>query len=421
MTETIRLPGSSSLRALAQLGLLAMAMAIGGYVRTAISPLQETMRIAMALSDNQMAILQGTAVGVPVTLAAIPLGLLIDRITRIRLLQMLIMTSLAASLLTAIAESFFLLLAARAVAGVTGLGVLPVVFSIIADLYEPAKRGRATTVIIIGQVIGNSAAFALGGWLLARSGVDDAGWRTAMLWLSAPIAVGLVATLLLVEPQRRGQKEAHPTLRVVWRELKAYRSIVGLLSTGVILVETGIGAILIWGAPMLSRRFALPPDQVGAILAMAMLVSGILGPIVGGTVADLCQRRGGPRQTGTALILLAILSAPLSLFAFADSVLAVSILLVCDLTLLLAAAVAGMALFTVVIPNELRGLCMSMLIAAILLFSLAVAPPVVSLAAQALGGEAWIGAALSIVSAVASLSASIIFLLGRSRLPEGAI
>src|SRR5207249_1508965 len=72
-----------------QLLLLAAAMAAGGYVRTAISPLQETMRIALSMSDNQMALLQGPVIGIPITLAAVPLGLLIDRYSRVRLLSVL--------------------------------------------------------------------------------------------------------------------------------------------------------------------------------------------------------------------------------------------------------------------------------------------------------------------------------------------
>jgi len=155
-----------------QLLLLAFAMAGAGYTRTAISPLQEAMRLALSLSDNQMALLQGPVIGVPVALAAIPLGLLIDRTCRVRLLEVLLVLSVLGSLFTAFASSFSLLLLARGLAGVTGLGIVPVVFSILADLYPPAQRGRAVTVALIGQVAGNSAAFAFGGALLAMSGSE---------------------------------------------------------------------------------------------------------------------------------------------------------------------------------------------------------------------------------------------------------
>src|SRR6185312_4368771 len=109
-------------------------MAIAGYVRTAVSPLQEAMRVALSLSDNQMALLQGPAIGIPVTLAAIPLGLLIDRSSRVRLLFALIVLSAIGSVATAAASDFALLMLTRCLAGVAGLGTIPVVYSLLADL-----------------------------------------------------------------------------------------------------------------------------------------------------------------------------------------------------------------------------------------------------------------------------------------------
>lgn len=389
-----------------QLLLLAAAMAAAGLARTAISPLQEAMRVALSLSDNQMALLQGPVIGVPVALAAIPLGLLIDRSVRVRLLMVLILLSLAGSLLTAFASNFILLLLARGLAGVAGLGIVPVVFAILADLYPPTHRGRVMTVALIGQVAGNSAAFALGGALLAITGTDPDGWRWSMLWLNAPLVLIAVSALLLREPLRTGIAIANPSFRQVWHELRRYRALIGALATAVVLVEMAIGAMLIWGAPMLARNFGLPPDSIGAIMAAGMLVSGILGPIVGGALADLCQRTGGPRRTVSMMSAIALFSAPAGLFAFMPGVTSASILLVTTMTVMLAVAVMGITLVSIVIPNELRGLCMSVLVAACILFGLAVAPLSVSLLSGAIGGLAMIGKALSIVCVASSLLAA---------------
>jgi MFS family permease len=179
--------------------------------------------------------------------------------------------------------------------------------------------------------------------------------------------------------------------------------------------------MLIWAAPMLLRRFGLPPDRIGSIMAMGMLVSGILGPILGGMLADLCQRTGGPRRTVAVLCGLALLSAPAGLFAFVPGVALSSILLVAAMTIMLAVAVMGMTLFTIVIPNELRGLCMSVLVAAVMLFALAVAPVTVSVLSGAIGGLAMIGKALSIVCVTTSLLTAASFAFGRRYLPRTAL
>lgn len=138
-------------RPIPQLLLLAGAMVIAGYVRTAVSPLQEAMRVALSLSDNQMALLQGPIIGIPVAIAAIPLGLLIDRAVRVRVLLVLAALSVVASAATALVEHFAPLLIVRSVAGVAALAIVPVVLSLIADHYPAEARGRATMVVFIGR------------------------------------------------------------------------------------------------------------------------------------------------------------------------------------------------------------------------------------------------------------------------------
>jgi len=403
-----------------QLFLLAVAMAVAGYVRTAVSPLQEAMRLALSLTDNQMALLQGPVIGIPVTLAAIPLGLLIDRSSRARLLQLFVLLSLIGSLLTAFSRDFGWLLFARCLAGVMGLGIVPIVFSVLADLYSAAQRGLVTTAVVIGQVVGNSGAFAWGGSLLAMSGPAPDAWRSAMLWLVVPVVPATLLMLALREPPRVGIAIKNPTLKQVWHELRHYRAMIIPLVIGIILAELAVGAILIWASPMLARGYTLPPDQIGNIMAMGSLLSGILGPILGGPLADYCQRTGGPRRTVSVLIVLSLLSIPAGMFAFVPGFAAASTLLVAAMTIILAVALMGMTLFTIVIPNELRGLCMSVLVAAEILFALALGPPIVSLLAGAMGGLAMIGKALSVVCvATAGLTAAT-FLLGRRHFPHAS-
>lgn len=397
-------------RPVPQLLLLAGAMVIAGYVRTALSPLQDTMRIALSLSDSQMALLQGPAIGIPVAIAAIPLGLLIDRSVRVRILWVLAALSMLASFATASVTDFALLLLVRGVAGVAALAIVPVVFSLIADHFPAAMRGRATMVVFIGQVAGNSAAFALGGVLLANASGAD-GWRWAMFWLTAAIVPIALSLLALREPERTEMASPNPSLRQIWEVLDRQRSMVAALALGIVMVEMALGATLIWSAPMLSRRFALAADQVGMIMAAGMMISGVLGPIVGGVLADFCQRRGGPAMTMRVLAVMAVLGVPLGCYVAMSGALGASILLTAAMTLIIAVATMGMALITVVVPNELRGLCMSMLTAVILLFALAVAPVVVSELSEFLGGLAAIGTSLSVVCMSALLLSAVAFVM----------
>jgi MFS family permease len=374
-----------------QFVLLTLAATVAAFARFTMSPLQEAMRVALSLSDNQMALLQGPALALPMALAAMPLGLLIDRYSRVRLLIIFAALDAVGSLLTGVATSFFMLFIARCMVGLAVAAIGTTAFSLLADFFEPAQRGRASMVLVVGQYGGMSAAFAAGGALLAVSGTGSMGWQAAMLWLTVPMVVVIFSTLLMREPPRTGLVIKNPSPRQSFIELWRYRSVIAPLMLGLILAEMAVLAVLTWAAPALSRSFGLSPGQVGAVVAMALLVSGVVGPVAGGMLADFCQRVGGPRGTLTALTGLSLLAAPAGLFAVMPAMTAASVLLVAFMTLIGAIMVTGIALFTIVVPNELRGLCMATLAGAQVIFGVALAPVTVSLLSGALGGGDMIG------------------------------
>lgn len=388
-------------------------MAAGGYVQSTVNPLQEAMRVGLSLSDHQMALLQGPALGLPMMLAAIPLGILIDRYSRARLLIVFVAVGVLGSLLTAFASEFNILLVARGLAGLGGFGSVPIVFSLLADFYPPAQRGRVTSLVVVGQVIGSAAAFVLGGAFVSMTETDPQGWQRAMFWLVVPVVPIALAMLKMKEPLRTGVAIVNPTVRQVWNELGQHRGPVVSLISGYVLVQIAVGAILTWASPMLSRDFGLAQDRIGSIMAIGTLVSGIVGPFAGGHLADVCHDRGGPPRAASVLCGLALLSAPAGLFAYASGAITISVLLIAVITLLLAIALMAITLVTIVVPNELRGLCMSALAAVSMLFGVAAAPLAVSLLSDALGGMAMIGKSLSLVCVASSLLATVAFAFAR--------
>jgi MFS family permease len=386
-----------------QLLLLVIAACAGAYARTAVGPLQETMRLALALSDNQMALLQGPALALPFVALAVPLGIYIDRSSRARLILIVTTVGAACSLLTAAAPGFVVLCISRCLVGVAAFAVNPIVLSLAADLYAPAQRGRATMAISIGQFAGMSAAFALGGALMTGFGPGPFGWRWAMLWLTAPLVVAMFLMLAAREPARTEVVLVNPSGGDVARELWQYRGAVAPLLVGIIMLEICLGAMLVWSAPMLSRSFGMSADRAGAIVATGLAVSGVLGPMTGGVLADLCQRSGGPRRTMTLLTGLALLSVPTCLFAVASGIVLVEVLFVVLMTSISAMIVIGSTLFTVIVPGELRGVCMGMLAGVCVLFGIGVAPLMTSVLSAVMGGSAMIGNALTILCIVTML------------------
>jgi MFS family permease len=408
-------------RSVGQLALLTAAITAAVYAKAGLGPLQEAMRSSLALSDNEVALLQGPALGLPMLMFAIPLGLFIDRSSRVHLLAVLVVLLVLGSLLTAFAPSFPTLFAARSLVGFAAFAVNPTALSLLADLYVPAQRGRAVMVITIGQFAGASAVFALGGMLLAAPSHDTEGWRWAMLWLSAPLVLTALAMVALREPARTGRAIERPSARVSFIELWSYRASIAPLMVAVITAEVALASVMVWAAPTLSRAFGLQPDRIGAVMGTLILAGGILGTVAGGILADSGQRTGGPRKTLTILAALAWVCVPAGLCILLPTVAWASVALFVLIATLTAILVIGTTLFTLVIPNELRGLCIGLLTALGAFVGVGLAPLAVSALSGAIGGPELIGRALALVCVAASLLCAAAFALGRRQLPGAAV
>ena len=399
--------------------LLLLAVAVWGvtYARFALGPLQEAMRLNLLLSDNAMAWLQGAALAVPMALGAIPFGILVDRCSRARLFPLFTSMSLVATALSAWAPSLAVLFAARAVAGLALAAVLVSAYSIVADLYPPAQRGRATMLVAVGEIAGAPAAFALGGMLLTMHARGPEDWRTALLWMSTALVPVVVLMFAVREPARTGLVVRSPALRDVWFELWQFRGVLVPLFLARTMVWVSDGAVLTWAAPAFARRYKLPSDRIGAMLGLILLISGLLGPVLGGPVADLCQRTGGPRRTAAALGLLALLCVPASFFAIMPSATSASWLLGALLTLGYTIGTAAITLGTIVIPGEVRGLYLALTITLAAFFFIGLAPLAVSGLAGELGGPEKINAALAVVCTTTSILGAAIFFFTRRYFP----
>lgn len=335
------MPAAEPRGKVAQLSVLLCCVLAANYARTALGPLQEAMGRDLALSDNQVALLQGPALAIPVVVGAIPLGFVIDRYSRARLLLFLAALDVAGSLLTGLVSSVAALFAARALVGLAATATFTAVLSVVADLFPAHQRGRANTVVSIAQIAGMSAAFALGGALLERGHAESHAWRWAMAEMSGPLVATAALALALREPPRSEVLAVGRSRGGDWQELWDVRGVLGPLLAGVVAVETALGAALTWAAPALSRSLALSPGRVGVVMATALTVSGILGPILGGTLADYCHRRAGVHLTMTVVACLAMAAAAAAVFPVMLDLDVAGGLLILFLLLISAACVMG--------------------------------------------------------------------------------
>lgn len=403
--------------------LLALAVLAGATLRTLFSPLQEAAKLELGLSDLQISLVQGMAFAVPIAIFAIPLGWLADRSNRVRILIGLSLAWTLGTLLTAAARDFNVLFVARMLAGVAGNCVVPVAISVAADLCAPQRRGRSMLLLSLGNVAGAAVAFALGGALLAPLEAADpalfglSGWRAVTLLFGLGGALLTAPLLLLREPPRHEVEQVRAGLGAIAAALWRRRWFLLPLfvgQVGVVMAET---AATIWAAPVLIREFGQSPGQFAGWMGGALLLAGVVGSLIGGFAADWGQKLRANGGILTGAVAAAALTIPSAAYALADGVVLFGILLT---VLLLAGTVAGLVTATaiaVLVPNEERGLSLGAFMILGALIGMGVAPVLVTLGAEALGGEHRLAPALAAVSVAVSVLSTLGFALAWRNAP----
>ena len=407
--------------------VLALAVTAGATMRTVFSPLQEAVKASMGLSDVQISLIQGLAMAAPMALIALPLGWLTDRTNRMRILLVLSILWTAGMALTAFAQDFTVLFLARMLAGTAGNFVVPVAISVAADLCMPERRGRSLLLLSLGNVTGAALAFAIGGALLGAAveqhtpallGLEP--WRETSLWFAIASAILILPLLILREPARHEVEQVNAPIRAIASALWRRRGFLVPLFIGQVGVVMADMAATVWAAPVLERDYGLTPAEFGGWMGGGLLLAGLVGSVIGGFSADWGQklaRRGGIL---TGAVIAAVLAIPASLYPIMPST---ALFGVAFTLLMVAGTVAGLITATaiaVLIPNEERGLCLGAFMILGALIGIGIAPLVVTLTSQAMGGESQLAMSLAVTSLIIGIASLAGFWLAMRNAPAPA-
>ena len=416
-------------RTLPSLLALTFAMAIGFTMMASFGTVQEGAKVELGLSDAVLGIIQGVSAALALVVFSVPVGLLVDRFNRKRLLIALALVWTLGTALTAVASGPVMLFVARVLAATGTTGALTAALSLAADLCVPERRGRAMLLVNLGKMAGLAAAFGIGGWLygtIAAGGLPIIGglapWRGTHAILAVIGGAAILPLLFLREPTRQEvAATSHAPFRVLAAELWSRRVFLAPLFVGQVAVVMADNAALVWAAPVLSRHYGLQPGDFAGWMGALVFVSGVPGTLLGGFAADWGQKshiRGG-------LLLGAVIAAsvgvPAALFPIGPTVtwfaIAFGVLSLCGAITGLVTSVA----LTVLIPNELRGLCIGAFIAFAGLIGFGIAPSLVTAISSLLGGESHLGPALAIVGVATGTLSVFGFFLAMRRAPLSAI
>jgi len=259
--------------------------------------LAEPLRVSMGLNDFELGLLNGISVSLFAAVAGYPIGWLADRHDRRKVLAGCIVVWSLAVVACGLAQSFTALFIASAMVGAGEAGLLPIVFSLIPELFRNAKRQLANSLNIVVGRLGVGLVIALCGlltqvaeatrpWLPGpMQGMDN--WRLTFFWAALPAPI-FVLLLLLLPLRGRTAPAALPAddgayiratpagLGIVafWR---AHVATLGLIFAALTMSTMGLVAVSVWVPVAAMRQFGATPVQVGNALGLATFVAAGAG------------------------------------------------------------------------------------------------------------------------------------------------
>jgi len=322
--------------------LLAAVLALQSADASAVSAMAPELQTALGLSTTTVGLLSTASIGVG-ALATLPMGLLVDRVPRVRLLAASIVLWSVATAMSGAVSSYGMLLASRAAMGVVVATAVPVVTSLMGDLFPAAERARVYGFVLCGELLGVGFGFLVSGALAAALS-----WRYGF-WVLAPPGLALAAALraLLPEPARGGQSRLMPgatTIRsarqlawlrdpappesedaqdgsadrvreavaregirprehlvvhgdpTAWSMITALRYVLAVPTNRALILASGLGYFFFSGLRTFAVEFLRVHFGLGQAAATGLLavlgVAALAGALAGGRVADRLIARG---------------------------------------------------------------------------------------------------------------------------------
>lgn len=177
--------------------VLAATLGLAGADQATVGASATQLRQAIHISDAQLGLLAAVS-GLVAAVVSLPLGSLVDRMSRTRLLAAGIGLWAVVMATSAATQSFEQLVLVRCALGAAVAVAAPGTASLIGDFFAPGERGRIWGYVLTGELVGTGFGFTVAGEFASLS------WRASFLVLAVPAVVLSYAMWRLPEPARGG-------------------------------------------------------------------------------------------------------------------------------------------------------------------------------------------------------------------------
>jgi len=336
-------------------------------------------------TDTQMGLLSSAFTWV-YAVAALPLGFLVDRRTRTKLVAIGVFLWSAATVWTGLAKSFVQLFAARMGVGIGEAVLSPAAFSMIGDSFPKERRGLPIAVYSMALVIGASIANLLSGFILkwaASVGTvvlplfgEIATWQFIFLIVGFPGFLIALVFLFLREPPRIESSPREGASLGDAFEWIFTRAPVFLTFVSIFMCMVAIAYGQFFNAAMFSRTWGWETSNYAIINGLSILAISPLTYIFAGRLSDKKVSAGqGDAPLRLAIIGLFIMIPTASIAPMLPAGwMAFGLLCVTTMAIGLISATGVNALLAIV-PGDIRGVVVALYYFFISFIGGALSPP----------------------------------------------
>ena len=376
-----------------------------------IAIINEPLRHELHLSDSQLGLLSGTAYSVAFGLLVLPMGYLLDRFSRSKLVSATLALWSLLTTVSAVMRSYGGLLVARMGVGASETAAVPGGLSILADVFPAVKRATAVGIFYAAGGGGATVGFLVGGWVLRHYS-----WRAVFLFLGTPgLLLAALVALTVREPRRsstaRMSKRAQISFSQSFLPTVRNSALRNAIIGNTLFLGTNLSFTL-WLASFLTRVHGYAPHEADTVAGATFGVGMTVGAACGGFIGDWFSHGDIVRLTRIAITCITVACAAAIAFSLASNVLVV--MLCIWITAIAAGSSQGNGVSVIVFladPNT-RGSTLAVTKLVEIMVGTGVIPLFTGAVSDAIGGPMSLRYALVITACIFPVSAVFFFRAG---------
>lgn len=230
------------------------------------------------LTDAQLGVL-GSLFMIVYTLTAPVIAYFADRSPRQIWVSVCSCLWSIATALTGLAKDFYHIAIARSFIGIGEAGFTSVSPSLAAEGFNPSMRARILAILGLALPLGSALGYLLGGVI-----GQNYGWRMAFYLLSIPGLLLAIVAFIYIKDKRKTEKNEQIKVSAYLQFFKS-KSFVFLSLAGAMATFT-LGGLAAWMPTYFHRYYGFTVAQAGTHFGTLIIISGLIGTLGGGILAD---------------------------------------------------------------------------------------------------------------------------------------